>query len=254
MRSRQRRESYPTYREGTMSSNDLDERKFQLLQKVESERLDIEKKRLELEEERQLRDRGFLGWRRQNSVTLLSVAVMLASVLITRAQIEQAKIKADAEIKRDQAKVVTDNARLLLSDNLQERELGKQILLLALPLDKVADIYAKLDMVSPFIFFENPHNYPNPFNPRETSTKIVLGLSKPAYVTAKIYDFAGEFVRTLRQNVLVAPNQPIPWDGKTEDGTEVANGTYLCHIKARDTETSKTVTAVMKITVLKKDK
>lgn len=100
-----------------------------------------------------------------------------------------------------------------------------------------------------------PHNFPNPFDPRERSTTIIIGLSKSAEVTAKIYDFAGEFVRTLVRSELVSPTRMLYWDGKTEDGeTEVANGTYLCHIKARDPETSKTVTAVIKITVLKEDK
>ncbi|KPL04790.1 MAG: hypothetical protein AMJ73_03620, partial [candidate division Zixibacteria bacterium SM1_73] len=100
-----------------------------------------------------------------------------------------------------------------------------------------------------------PHNYPNPFDPRERYTTIILGLSKSAEVTAKIYDFAGEFVRTLVRDEWISPPGKLYWDGKTEDGeTEVGNGTYLCHIKARDPETSKTVTAVIKITVLKEDK
>ena len=99
------------------------------------------------------------------------------------------------------------------------------------------------------------HNFPNPFDPRERSTTIALGLSKSAYVTAKIYDFAGEFVRALVKNEWVSPTQKLYWDGKAEDGeAEVANGTYLCHIKAKDPENSKTVTAVIKITVLKEDK
>ena len=100
-----------------------------------------------------------------------------------------------------------------------------------------------------------PHNFPNPFDPREGYTTIILGLSKSAEVTAKIYDFAGEFVRTLVRSEWISPSRMLYWDGKTEDGeTEVGNGTYLCHIKARDPETSKTVTAVIKITVLKEDK
>jgi hypothetical protein len=101
---------------------------------------------------------------------------------------------------------------------------------------------------------QGAHNYPNPFDPRKTTTCIALGLSKSAYVTAKLYDFAGEFVRTLTQDAMVSPAACIRWDGKTEDGTEVSNGTYLCHIKARDPETSKIQTAVIKITVLKEDK
>jgi hypothetical protein len=118
----------------------------------------------------------------------------------------------------------------------------------------------------PFIFWteagelyfaseQGAHTYPNPFDPRQTLTCITLGLSKSARITAKVYDFAGEFVRTLTQDEAISPTTNcIYWDGKTENGTEVANGTYLCHIKARDPETSKIVTAVIKITVLKEDK
>ena len=99
------------------------------------------------------------------------------------------------------------------------------------------------------------YNYPNPFDPREKMTCIVLGLSKSVLATIKIYDFAGEYVRTLGPpDQVIKPNQELCWDGKTDDGTEVANGTYLCYIKARDLDASKTVTAVIKITVLKKDK
>jgi hypothetical protein len=102
------------------------------------------------------------------------------------------------------------------------------------------------------LFFTNPHNYPNPFDPSELSTYIDLGLSKSAHVTVKIYDFAGEFVRELQKDVGIST--PILWDGKTDDGTEVANGTYLCYIHARDDDSGKIETAVIKITVLKKDK
>jgi len=102
------------------------------------------------------------------------------------------------------------------------------------------------------LFFTNPHNYPNPFDPSELSTYIDLGLSKSAYVTVKIYDFAGEFVRELQNNKFTGISTAIYWDGKTDDGTEVANGTYLCYIHARD-DIGKIKTAVIKITVLKKD-
>jgi hypothetical protein len=129
----------------------------------------------------------------------------------------------------------------------------------------VNDNAGNMSMVWPFwseageLYFINGkdgvYNYPNPFDPREKSTYIVLGLSKSVLATIKIYDFAGEYVRTLGPpDQVVKPNQEIPWDGKTDDGTEVANGTYLCYIKARDLDASKTVTAVIKITVLKKDK
>jgi hypothetical protein len=100
---------------------------------------------------------------------------------------------------------------------------------------------------------DNPHNYPNPFDPREVSTHIVLGLSKSAYVTVKIYDFAGEYVTTLQQDIYTVRTKELSWNGTTEDGTKVANGTYLCHIKARD-DKGAVKTAVIKITVKKEDK
>jgi hypothetical protein len=103
------------------------------------------------------------------------------------------------------------------------------------------------------LVFTDPHNYPNPFDPTEGKTTIDLGLSKSAYVTAKIYDFSGEFVRELQKNVYMGTATKLYWDGKTDGGTEVGNGTYLCYILARD-ESGATKTAVIKITVLKKDK
>ncbi|MGB8657466.1 MAG: hypothetical protein WCE90_06730 [Candidatus Zixiibacteriota bacterium] len=101
--------------------------------------------------------------------------------------------------------------------------------------------------------FSQPHNYPNPFDPRDGRTTIDLGLSRSAYVSVKIYDFGGEFVRDLQEDKLTQISTPLYWDGKTDAGTEVANGTYLCYIHARD-DSGSTKTAVIKITVLKKDK
>jgi hypothetical protein len=103
--------------------------------------------------------------------------------------------------------------------------------------------------------FEDPHNYPNPFDPRagHSNTTIDPGLSKDCYVTVKIYDFAGEFVTTIVSNQYVSTSKKLYWDGTTEGGTAVANGTYLCYIKAKDSDGA-TKTAVIKITVLKEDK
>jgi hypothetical protein len=104
-----------------------------------------------------------------------------------------------------------------------------------------------------FLSFGNPHNSPNPFDPRAEVTTIYPDLSKNAYVTIKIYDFAGEYVKELCKDRWMSTGQGIAWDGRTDGGTEVGNGTYLCYIHARD-ESGRTKTAVIKITVLKQDK
>jgi hypothetical protein len=100
--------------------------------------------------------------------------------------------------------------------------------------------------------FENPHNYPNPFDPSDGSiTWIDPGMSKNCYLTVKIYDFAGEFVTELQNAKWTTTSQKIEWDGTTDGGTEVANGTYLCYLYANCDGSTKT--AVIKITVLRED-
>jgi hypothetical protein len=111
------------------------------------------------------------------------------------------------------------------------------------------DVYSDEDLA---LDFEEEHNEPNPFNPDDGSTIIVPGLSKCADVTAKIYDFAGEFVRKLDEGWWCQNDTWLKWDGKTNGGTTVANGTYLCYIHARDAQ-GQIKTAVIKITVLKQD-
>jgi hypothetical protein len=102
------------------------------------------------------------------------------------------------------------------------------------------------------LFFTEPHNYPNPFDPSDGGvTSIDPGLSKSCYVTVKIYDFAGEFVRELQNNKWTTTSANITWDGTTDEGTDVANGTYLCYIYASCDGSTKT--AVIKITVLRED-
>ena len=104
-----------------------------------------------------------------------------------------------------------------------------------------------------FLSLGNPHNSPNPFDPRtDYVTNIYPDLTKDANITIKIYDFAGEFVRTICNNEKMYVGSYKTWNGKTDGGTEVGNGTYLCYIQARDISGS-VKTAVVKITVLKKD-
>jgi hypothetical protein len=103
-----------------------------------------------------------------------------------------------------------------------------------------------------FLAFGKQYNTPNPFDPRNELTYICPDLSKGAYVTIKIYDFAGDYVVSLCKEKWFNVDECISWDGRTEGGAEVGNGTYLCYIHARDAK-GDPKTAVVKITVLKKD-
>jgi len=92
-------------------------------------------------------------------------------------------------------------------------------------------------------------NEPNPFNPYEQKTMINLGVTERASVDVKIYDLAGELVRTLLSGCVVAGTM-IPWDGGADNGPVVADGVYLCHIKTT-TEDGIVREQVLKIAVWK---
>ncbi|MCF7911109.1 MAG: T9SS type A sorting domain-containing protein [Candidatus Cloacimonetes bacterium] len=71
-------------------------------------------------------------------------------------------------------------------------------------------------------------NYPNPFNPR---TIIPFSICESAAnVTLKIYNLKGQAIRTL----LNAPTEPgnftLYWDGKDDNGKDVASGIYFSNL------------------------
>lgn len=93
-------------------------------------------------------------------------------------------------------------------------------------------------------------NYPNPFDPEvDGVTDVYSHLSKSAYVTAKIYDFAGNYVATLTEEEMMSKVEGLSWAGTDDDGNPVSNGVYFCHIEANDG--SKVTTADVKIVVLR---
>jgi uncharacterized delta-60 repeat protein len=84
--------------------------------------------------------------------------------------------------------------------------------------------------------FDLSQNYPNPFNP---STKIEFTLAKSGLVTLEIYDVLGRRVRTLVSEELSAGYKSVIWDGKNEDGNEVASGVYFYQLKVGDSSEPK---------------
>jgi hypothetical protein len=84
-------------------------------------------------------------------------------------------------------------------------------------------------------------NYPNPFNP---STTIRYSIRSRARVVLKIYNVAGQLVRTLADGV----KDPVPggfvaeWDGQTNDGKPASSGVYFYQLETfQFTQTKKMV-------------
>ncbi len=73
-------------------------------------------------------------------------------------------------------------------------------------------------------------SYPNPFNPWTT---IEFSLARDARVTLVIYDVAGHKVKTLVPGILTeAGVHKMDWDGKNDNGKQLASGVYFAKFLA----------------------
>ena len=86
-------------------------------------------------------------------------------------------------------------------------------------------------------------NYPNPFNP---TTHITFEIKTPGHVTLRIYNVAGQLIRTLLNEELETgryENRPFNvWDGRNDTGQQVGSGVYFYRLTATNfTQTRKLV-------------
>ncbi len=84
-------------------------------------------------------------------------------------------------------------------------------------------------------------NYPNPFNP---TTTIGYEIKDQGHVSLKIYNAAGQLVRTLVNDIQTP--QPrgfsVTWDGTNNAGQGVSSGVYFYKLAAKGfTQTRKLV-------------
>jgi hypothetical protein len=83
-------------------------------------------------------------------------------------------------------------------------------------------------------------NYPNPFNP---TTTIDYSIAERGRVSLKVYNVAGQLVKTLVDEV-VSPEsiEPARWNGLNENGRAVSSGVYFYKLVTKDfTQTKKMV-------------
>jgi hypothetical protein len=82
-------------------------------------------------------------------------------------------------------------------------------------------------------------------NPTRTGTTIRYGVASECLVNLRIYDVTGRAVRTLTHEKKKPGYYVCQWDCGDEDGSSVANGTYIYRLDAGP------FTAARKVTVLK---
>lgn len=76
------------------------------------------------------------------------------------------------------------------------------------------------------LVLRNIVNYPNPFSSSTTFT-FQQNLDQPFNVKIKIYTIAGRLIKEIEEHNIWDKFVKIPWDGRDEDGSVLANGTYF---------------------------
>jgi len=76
-------------------------------------------------------------------------------------------------------------------------------------------------------------NYPNPFNP---TTTISYGLPQDCHVKLDIFNIMGQKTITLIDANQSAGVKKVIWDGKDQNGKQVASGMYFYRLKAGEKE------------------
>lgn len=94
--------------------------------------------------------------------------------------------------------------------------------------DTTTDVKDGLPSILPRNFTLN-QNFPNPFN---TSTVITYSLKATSHVNLNIYNIRGERVRQLIDSKMISGSHSVTWDGKDEEGKEVASGIYFARLVA----------------------
>lgn len=71
--------------------------------------------------------------------------------------------------------------------------------------------------------------YPNPMR---SNTIIEINASAKSAVEISIYNLKGQLVKTINSTEISKGNTSFIWNGKTDDGKQVAQGIYFCRIKS----------------------
>jgi hypothetical protein len=87
-------------------------------------------------------------------------------------------------------------------------------------------------------------NYPNPFTNETNFTFSLRGTKLPEEVKIKVYTITGRLIRDINLPVtdLTIGFNKIYWNGRDQDGDEIANGVYLYKVIAKFPDKTKAVT------------
>ncbi len=94
------------------------------------------------------------------------------------------------------------------------------------------------------------YNYPNPFADKTTFT-FQQNLNKLLDLKIKIYTIAGRLIRQIKKNNVNEKFVKVDWDGRDQDGSPIANGTYLYKILVRTTDGTYNKSVLGKLAIIR---
>jgi len=96
------------------------------------------------------------------------------------------------------------------------------------------------------LFVDKVFNYPNPFKDF-TSFTFQHNLDSPINIRIKIYTVGGRLIKEITRTNMPDKNVIVEWDGRDNDGDNIANGTYIYKvtIKTDDGKYNNTSTGVI---------
>ncbi len=94
------------------------------------------------------------------------------------------------------------------------------------------------------------YNYPNPFASNTTFT-FQKNLTNAVDLQIKVYTIAGRLIRNIEKFNVEGNFVKINWDGRDEDGNQIANGTYLYKLIVKTVDGSFNKSVLGKLAVIK---
>ncbi len=100
------------------------------------------------------------------------------------------------------------------------------------------------------LVIQDVYNYPNPFTSNTTFT-FQQNLNKLLDVRIKVYTVAGRLIRNIEKMNVSEKFVKIPWDGRDQDGSYIANGTYLYQISVQTVDGSYSKSVLGKLAIVR---
>ena len=100
------------------------------------------------------------------------------------------------------------------------------------------------------VILTDVYNYPNPFQGETNFTFQAQGLSTDAQIQIRVYTISGRLIKKLDNLTQPKPGfNYYPWNGRDEDGDELANGVYIYKIILKNAGKQKEI--LEKLVILK---